>query len=595
MAGALQDPVAPALGARPEALERRPLIHPGPAHHERARVDRPDLAGIGDGAGQHLADGVACRLRREGQRSLRLLGGHPADQVHHSAGLPRRDADVARLRPSFHGSFLAFRLASAAPVVPHVAAERTGGRELAELVSDHRFGDEHRHVLTAVVHGDRVAEHRRDDHRAARPRLDDVLSALVVLHVHLLHQVVVDKWALLQATRHRQVLLPLLLAAPTGDQLVAGLVRLAGPALGLTPRADRMPATGGLALAATERVVNRVHRHAADGGPTALPPAAARLAELDVALLGVADLADGSPAAHVDPPELAGGHAQLRVLALLGQQLYSRAGRPGDLGAATGPQLDRVHHGAGRDVAQREAVAGLDVRARAVLHQVALLHALRGEDVALLPVGVVQQRDPGGPVRVVLDVRDLGRHAVLVRPAEVDQPVRALVPAALVPGGDPAVHVPAAGAVQRAHQGLLRLTTRDLGEVGAARPSSAGGRRLVLADSHVLKLLCIARLADRTAEDVDPLASGEADDGALGVRPLAPAELRPAALAWPVERVHAGHPDVEDGLNGLPDLRLVRAGRDDEGVLAVVGQPVALLGDDRPDQDVPGVGGLVHA
>jgi hypothetical protein len=29
--------------------------------------------------------------------------------------------------------------APAAPVVPHVAAEGTGGRELAELVPDHRF------------------------------------------------------------------------------------------------------------------------------------------------------------------------------------------------------------------------------------------------------------------------------------------------------------------------------------------------------------------------------------------------------------------------------------------------------------------------
>jgi hypothetical protein len=44
----------------------------------------------------------------------------------------------------------------------------------------------------------------------------------------------------------------------------------------------------------------------------------------------------------------------------------------------------------------------------------ALLQALRRQDVALLAIGEVQQRDPRGAVRVVLDVSDLRRHAVLV-------------------------------------------------------------------------------------------------------------------------------------------------------------------------------------
>ena len=67
------------------------------------------------------------------------------------------------------------------------------------------------------------------------------------------------------------------------------------------------------------------------------------------------------------------------------------------------------------------------------------LQPVRRDDVALLAVGVVQQRDPRGAVGVVLDVRDLGRHAVLVVATEVDDAVGALVAAALVAGGDPAV------------------------------------------------------------------------------------------------------------------------------------------------------------
>jgi hypothetical protein len=64
----------------------------------------------------------------------------------------------------------------------------------------------------------------------------------------------------------------------------------------------------------------------------------------------------------------------------------------------------------------------------------------------------VQQGDPSRAVRVVFDVRDLGRDAVLVVPPEIDQPVGPLVTAALVPRGDLALVVAAAFVVQRAHQ-----------------------------------------------------------------------------------------------------------------------------------------------
>src|SRR5215469_9695776 len=93
---------------------------------------------------------------------------------------------------------------------------------------------------------------------------------------------------------------------------------------------------------------------------------------------------------------------------------------------------------------------------------------------------------------------------------------------------------------------------------------------------------------------LNPVASGEADDGALGVWPLAPAEPGPAALARPVNRVHARDLDVEGGLDGLADVDLVCPWCDDEGVLALVGEPEALLRDDRAQQDVARIYRLVH-
>src|SRR5690606_30555881 len=268
-------------------------------------------------------------------------------------------------------------------------------------------------------------------------------------------------------------------AATTHDQLVARLVRTAGAALGLAPGADRVAATGGLALTTTVRVVDGVHGDTANGRALALPAHAAGLAPVDVRLLGVADLADGRAAARVDVADLARGHPQLGVRTVLGDELHRGAGRAGDLRAAAGLELDGVHDGTGGDVAQRQVVAGLDVGTDAGLDAVALLETVRRDDVALVAVGVVQQRDASGAVGIVLDVSDLRRHAVLVVATEVDDAVGALVAATDVAGRDAARAVAAARLAERLDQRLLRRRPGDLDEVGDGAAAAARRRRLV--------------------------------------------------------------------------------------------------------------------
>src|SRR3954453_12021609 len=420
--------------------------------------------------------------------------------------------------------FLSLSAAPRPAVVLDVALEGPRRGELAQLVPDHALGDEHRDVLATVVHGDRVPEHVRDDRRATRPRLDHVLAALVVLVVHLLEQVVVDERALFQTAWHYLDPSALLVRTTTADDQLVARLATAGTTLGLAVRVHRVATTGRLALTTTVRVVDRVHGDTTDGRALALPPHAAGLTPVDVALLGVADLADGGAAAHVDVADLAGGHAELRERAFLGDELHAGAGRAGDLRAAARTELDRVHHGADRDVAQRQGVARLDVGARPVLDAVALLQQPRREDVALLAVGVVQQRDARGAVRVVLDVRDRRGHAVLVVTTEVDHPVGALVPAALVPRRDLAGVVAATLVVQRADQRLLRVVTGDLGEVGHRGATAPRSRRLVLANSH-------ESASANLSEHVDAVARTLGDDRALHVAAGAVAEARALALA----------------------------------------------------------------
>src|SRR5450759_2003177 len=245
--------------------------------------------------------------------------------------------------------------------------------------------------------------------------------------------------------------------------------------------------TGGLTLTATMRVIDRVHGDSTPRWAFALPAHAAGLAPVDVALLGVAHLTDRCAAAQVDVADLTGRHTQLRVGTVLGHKLHLGAGRPCDLGAAAGAKLDRMDHRTHGDVAHRQAVARLDVGARAALDLVTLAELVRRQDIALLAIGIVQQGDTGGAVGVVLDVSDLCLHAVLVMATEVDQSIGALVSATDVTRRDAPGVVAATALGERTAQRLLRRRPRDLHEVGDTRPTTTWCRRLVLADSHCLK------------------------------------------------------------------------------------------------------------
>src|SRR4051794_32244215 len=154
-----------------------------------------------------------------------------------------------------------------------------------------------------------------------------------------------------------------LLATPAlpDDQLVGCLVLLAGalPERRDAPWGDRVSAALRLALAAAVRVVDGVHRGAADGGALADPAAAPGLAAGLVGVIGVADLAHGRAADEEHAAHLARGETQHGVVAVLRDELDARAGRTSHLAALARLELDVVDERAGRDVREREAVARL--------------------------------------------------------------------------------------------------------------------------------------------------------------------------------------------------------------------------------------------
>ena len=234
--------------------------------------------------------------------------------------------------------------------------------------------------------------------------------------------------------------------------LVSGLVSERG----LAPRGDRAGTPDrGFALTAAVRVVAGVHDRAADGRADAHVAGPAGLADRDVAVVDVADLADGGHAADRDVPQFAGGQADQRERALLRHKLRHDAGRPRELRALAGVQFHVVDKGTDRDAAERERVAGLDVGFFAAHDGVADLEAVGRDDISLFAVLILDERDMRGAVRVVFQGQNLRGHIDLVA-LKIDDAVFAAVLAAAVADGDPAGVVPSGIHLDHVQKALLR-------------------------------------------------------------------------------------------------------------------------------------------
>src|SRR5690625_1867038 len=229
-------------------------------------------------------------------------------------------------------------------------------------------------------------------------------------------------------------LLSILLAfrTTTHNVLFSGLLRTASATFEFALRVGRVTSTGGTAFTTTVWVIHRVHSGTASLWTNAFPAHAAGFAPGDVDLFGVADFSYGCAAAVVHVADLTGWEAQLCVFAFTGNQLDRCSSRTCQFSTTAWAQFHSVDHGTQWDVAKGQVVAWFDVGIWARLHHVALLQTSWGEDVALGSIDVVQQSNVGGTVRVVFDMRDLGRDAIFIMTTEVDQTVLALMSATTV-------------------------------------------------------------------------------------------------------------------------------------------------------------------
>src|SRR5258707_87847 len=155
--------------------------------------------------------------------------------------------------------FLLIALSPLRLLVGGMAVEGARRRELAELVADHVLGDQHRDELVAVIDAKGQADELREDRRAPRPRLDDLVAPGSARLLGLFQEVAVDERPLPYRACHLRS--PLLLVAPAHDVAVGRLVVASLLALGrFAPRGHRVAAAPRAAFVALWGSVGREDR-----------------------------------------------------------------------------------------------------------------------------------------------------------------------------------------------------------------------------------------------------------------------------------------------------------------------------------------------
>ncbi len=246
----------------------------------------------------------------------------------------------------------------------------------------------------------------------------------------------------------------------------------------LAPWTDRMmtsAATLRFTLAATHRVIDRVHDHAAHMRAPPLPARPTGFAARDVHVIDIADLADRRVAVFVNPANLARRHFHQRITGFAVAQRRLLPGAARNLSAAARSQFDIVN--ARAQAESRGAEEHCRDRARHPLQRITFAptdQAIRREDVTHLAIRVLNKSDARGAIRIVLDRGYFSDDAVL--PAlEIDLAILLLVATADVARSQSTVVVSAADRFFGSMRLFCRL--RRLGDLLESRKRLETQRR----------------------------------------------------------------------------------------------------------------------
>src|SRR3989344_6666127 len=238
----------------------------------------------------------------------------------------------------------------------------------------------------------------------------------------------------------------------------AGLLALAGRLAPLPLRPTEPAAL--LALAAAVRVVDGVHRRAADRRADAHPARAARLTDDDEIVLLVTHRADRGVAEVGHFADFSRRELHLRVAGVVRDHFGEVARGTDKARTRAGREFDVVDEGADGNLPERHTITDGERRVLSDEEGGADLHLLRQNDIAACAIAVEREPDEGTAERVVFNGLYL-RGDVLLIVGKIDIAETLLVAAALVTRRDASEGVPAALAALLLQKRLMRRIARE--------------------------------------------------------------------------------------------------------------------------------------
>lgn len=215
-----------------------------------------------------------------------------------------------------------------------------------------------------------------------------------------------------------------------------------------------LPPDGGTSFTTAVRMVVRVHDHTSDCGSDAHMAFPAGFPDGDVAMVAVANGANGGPALCQNHSDFAGRHPHLSVTAFFRHKLCMAAGTADDLSAFSWLHLDVVDDGTHWDAAQRHCIPSTDILTGTGDDFGSDFQAFRSDNVPLFSICIAEEGDIRRAVRVILNGRYPSRDMILV-PLEIDDSVEPLGTAAAVPDCNSSLIVPSGLLVQDVCKRLL--------------------------------------------------------------------------------------------------------------------------------------------
>ncbi len=204
-------------------------------------------------------------------------------------------------------------------------------------------------------------------------------------------------------------------------------------------------------LTTTVRVIHWIHGRTTNMRATTQPTLATGFAEHNIHVIRIANLTHRSLASRWYTANLTTRERDLSPSPLASHKRRTRACTPTQDATTTSLQLNIMNRRTERNISQRQRIPNRRRCCSTGHNRCACRQAIRSDNVSLLAVHVVQQSNPGTPIRVILNGRNTGRNAVFIT-KEIDNSISPLMTATPVPHSNATLIISATGLHQRAKQ-----------------------------------------------------------------------------------------------------------------------------------------------